>query len=123
MAETETYQVGYGVVHGDGAQRRTAMGHVRVAPDVVQLEARVELYGPLTRLKVVRRNRELGEGNAAACTPEDDPAAALRRAVDPGLQHAEAHLIPVPPHRGRCTRMFQGKCVGGRICRKCDVPE
>lgn len=93
----ETYQVGDGVVHGDGAQRRTAMGHVGVARDVVELEARVELHGPLSRLKVVRRNREFGEGNAAARAPEDDAAAALRRAVDPGLQHTEAYLISVAP--------------------------
>lgn len=71
------------------------MGPVRVARDVVELETGVKLHGPLRRLKVVRRDRELGERNAAARAPEDDAAATLRRAVDPGLQDAEAHLIPV----------------------------
>ena len=71
------------------------MGPVWVARDVVELETRVELHDPLRRLKVVCRDRELGERNAAARAPEDDAAATLRRAVDSGLQDAEAHLIPV----------------------------
>ena len=91
----ETYQVRDGVVHGDGAQWRATMGPVRVARDVVELETRIKLHGPLRRLKVVSRDWELWERNAAPRAPEDDAAATLRRAVDPGLQDAEAHLIPV----------------------------
>ena len=91
----ETYQVGDGVVHCDGTQRRAAMGPTRVARDVVELETRVELHAPNRRLKVVRRDRELGEGNAAQRAPDDDAAATLRRAVDRGLQDAEACLISV----------------------------
>jgi len=71
------------------------MGPTRVARDVVELETRVELHAPNRRLKVVRRDRELGEGNAAQRAPDDDAAATLRRAVDPGLQDAEACLISV----------------------------
>jgi hypothetical protein len=92
---TETYQVGDHVVYSDGTQRRAAMGPVRVARDVIEFETGVELYGPLRRLKVVRWDWELGEGNAAPRTPEDDATAALRRAIDSGLQHTEAHLVPV----------------------------
>jgi len=97
------------------------MGPVRVARDVVELETRVELHDPLRRLKVVRRDRELGERNAAARAPEDDAAATLRRAVDSGLQDAEAHLIPVAitAHaRFSVVRWGLGWQVG-----KCDVPE
>ena len=57
---TETYQVGNGVVHCDGTQRRAVMGPTRVARDVVELETRVEVHAPNRRLKVVRRDRELG---------------------------------------------------------------
>lgn len=71
------------------------MRPVRVARDVVEFKTRVELYGPLQRLEIMRRNRELGERNAPPCTPEDDAATILRRSVDPGLQDAEAHLIAV----------------------------
>jgi hypothetical protein len=69
------------------------MGSARVTRDVVELDARVELYGPKRRPEVVRRDRELGEGNTASCAPEDDATATLWRAIDTGLQHTEAHLI------------------------------
>lgn len=99
----ETYQVRDSVVHGDGTQRRATMGPVRVARDVVELETCVKLYRPLLRLRVVRRDRELGERNAAPGAPEDDAAATLRRAEDCGLQNAEAHLIPVSRSRHTCV--------------------
>jgi hypothetical protein len=69
------------------------MRPVRVAPDMVEFKARVELYSPLRRPKIMHRNRELGERKAPPCTPEDDAATILRGSVDPGLQDAEADLI------------------------------
>jgi hypothetical protein len=71
------------------------MRPVRVARDMVEFKTRVELYGPLGRPEIVRRNWELGERKAPPCTPEDDATTMLRRSVDPGLQDAEAHLIAV----------------------------
>jgi len=111
----ETYQVGDGVVHCDGTQRSAAMGPTRVARDVVELETRVELHAPNRRLKVVRRDRELGEGDAAQRAPDDDAAATLRRAVDPGLQDAEACLISVAiAARARFRKVREGQIYGGR---------
>lgn len=74
----ETYQVRDGVVHGDGMQWRATKGPVWVARDVVELETRVKLHPPLRCLKVVRRDRELGERNAAPRAPEDDVPASRR---------------------------------------------
>ena len=54
------------------------MGPVRVARDVVKFKARVELDGPHRRLEIMRRDRELGEGHAPACAPEDDATTMLR---------------------------------------------
>ena len=71
------------------------MRSIRVARDMVEFKTRVELYGPLIRHEIMRRDWELGERKAPASTPEDDAATMLRRSVDPGLQDAEAYLIPV----------------------------
>ena len=123
----ETYQVRDGVVYGDGTQWCATMGPVRVARDVVELETRVKLHRPLRRLKVVRRDRELGERNAAPRAPEDDAAATLRRAVDSGLQDAEAHLIPVAiTAHARFSKVVRwargGRGLGWQV-GKCNVPE
>jgi hypothetical protein len=61
------------------------MRPVRVARDMVESKTRVELYSPLIRPEIMRRDRELGERKAPACTPEDDAATILGRSVDPGL--------------------------------------
>ena len=75
----ETYQVTDDIVHSDGAKRRGAtMGHARVARDVVEFKTRVELNGPLPRLKIMRWDRELRKRNAPPCAPEDDAATILR---------------------------------------------
>lgn len=92
---SKTHQVGKGVVHSHGAQRRAAIRPVRVARDVLEFQTRVELHGPLRRLEIMRRDRELGKREAPPRAPENDAASILRRPVDPGLQDAEAHLVPV----------------------------
>jgi hypothetical protein len=71
------------------------MGPVRVTCDVVEFKTCVKLNGPLRRLEIVHRNRELGKRKTPLCTPEDDAATILRRSIDPGLQDTEAHLIAV----------------------------
>ena len=71
------------------------MRPVRVPRDMVEFKTRVELYGPLRRLEIMRRNWELGKRKAPQRAPEDDAAAMLRRSVDSSLQDAEAHLIAV----------------------------
>ena len=53
------------------------MRPVRVPRDMVEFKTRVELYGPLRRLEIMRRNWELGERKAPQRAPEDDAAAML----------------------------------------------
>lgn len=87
------------------------MGPVQVARDMVEFKTRVELYGPLLRHEIMRRDRELGKRKAASCTPKDDAATILRGSVNSGLQDAEAHLIAV---RDIMTAVFEKVLFGGR---------
>ncbi len=98
------------------------MRPVLVARDVVESETRIELNGPLRRLKIMRRDRELRKREAPPCAPEDDATAMLRRSVNPGLQDAEAYLIPVHGHAIRpFEQVLSLGVMVGNVER--DVPE
>jgi len=117
----ETYQVRDSVLYRDGAERCAAMGPVRVTRDVLELQTRIKLYGPLHRLEIMRRDRELGKWEASPCAPEDDAATMLRRPVHPSLQHAEAHLIP--GHTRLRPRLRRLHAEGREGKTETDVPE